>query len=80
MSARDIARIEKLIWILIYGGLFAVVLGVSSHRVNPAAGWSLGVVGGVAAAAGAVLIWVRSRLRADPDSGAQSSVPSRENP
>jgi hypothetical protein len=78
MPARDIARIEKAIWILIYGGLFAVVLGIASRGVDIATAWSLGVAGALATAAGVVLIWVRSRLREDGASGAQSSTPSRE--
>jgi hypothetical protein len=56
------ARLEKWIWILIYGGLFAVILGLAIGRAEPAIGWSMGVPGGVAAAVGIVLIYVRSRL------------------
>ena len=61
-SARTLAWIERLAWICIYGGLFAVILGVVSGEVHVIAGWSLGVVGGAAVAAGIVLIIVRSRL------------------
>ena len=80
MSPRAIARIEKSIWILIYGGLFALVFGIAIHRVDEMAAWSLGTLGGIAVAVGAVLIWVRSRLREEGASGAQSSTPSREKP
>ena len=59
------ARLDVAIWVLIFGGLFAVALGVASRAVAPAAGWSLIVVGGCVCAAGVVLIWVRSRLGPD---------------
>jgi hypothetical protein len=61
-SARALLWLERLVWTLIYGGLFTVVLGFAVRGNDPTLGWSLIVVGGVVAAAGAVLIWVRSRL------------------
>ncbi len=57
------AALEKLIWVLIYGGLLVVCLGVFVARQGGGAGWSIGVCGAVAAALGALLIWVRSRRR-----------------
>ena len=59
------ARLDWLIWILIFGGLFAIALGIATRPVAPAAGWSIMVGGGLATAAGVVLIWVRSRLGPD---------------
>ena len=61
-SAKTLVRIERLIWILIYGGLFVLILGLVILPVEPAAAWSMIVLGGCVAAAGMVLIWVRSRL------------------
>jgi hypothetical protein len=61
-SARTLAWIERLVWTLIYGGLFTVVIGVATRPQDPVAGWSLIVVGAVVAAAGVILIWVRARL------------------
>ncbi len=54
--------IDKLIWVLIYGGLLAVCLGVFVKRSDDGLGWMLIVLGGVVAAAGAALVWVRSRM------------------
>jgi hypothetical protein len=79
-SARTLAWIDALIWFLIYGGLFAVVLGIATHGVHTIAGWSLGVLGGIATAAGVLLIGVRSRLREAPPGGAQSSENQRGTP
>ena len=61
-SAKTIAWLERLIWIFIYLGLFAVVLGLATLLRSPAAAWSLIGVGGILAVAGVVLIWIRSRF------------------
>ena len=61
-TARTLLWIERLIWTLIYGGLFALVIGLATRAQDGALGWSLIVVGACIAAVGAVLIWVRSRL------------------
>lgn len=61
-SSKSIARLQQLIWILIYGGLLTLVLGLSVQRRDDALGWSMVVAGGVVAAIGFVLIYVRSRL------------------
>ena len=58
-------RLQKLIWVLIYGGLLTLVLGIATARTDAATGWVLMVVGGVVAAVGVVLIAVRARLKAD---------------
>ena len=56
-------RIEVLVWVLLYGGLLAVVLGVFVAREDGGSGVGrvLWLVGGLAAAAGVVLIVLRSR-------------------
>ena len=59
-------RLQKLIWVLIYGGLLTLVLGIATARTDAATGWVLMVVGGVVAAVGVVLIAVRARPKADP--------------
>ena len=64
-SARTLARLDKLIWTLIFGGLLVLVLGIASHDEARMAGWSLSVLGGIVAAVGFVLIYVRSRLPQD---------------
>jgi hypothetical protein len=57
------ARLEKWIWILIYGGLFAFVLGFATTRIDAVLGWSIATPGAIAAAVGVVLIYVRSRFK-----------------
>jgi len=53
--------LAKLIWILIYGGLLVISLGLFVSRQNGAFGGTLIGAGALAVAAGALLIWVRSR-------------------
>jgi hypothetical protein len=71
-TPRTLARIDALIWSLIYGGLFCLVLGIASHDETAIGGWSLSVLGALAVLAGGVLIVVRSRLREESGPGAQS--------
>ena len=62
-EAKPHAALEKWTWILIYGGLFLLILGIATGRANEAVGWSVGVPGAALAAVGVVLIYVRSRLK-----------------
>ena len=61
-SDKTIARVERLVWILIYVGLFAIVLGIASLSAHYVAAWTLVGFGAVLAVVGAILIWVRSRM------------------
>ena len=59
------STIDKLIWTLIYGGLLGVGLGVSIQRNDDTLGWTIVAAGGMATALGAVLVFVRSRMKGD---------------
>lgn len=59
------AVMEKLIWILIYSGMLVAALGLFLWRDAPVAGVALMVIGGLDAAAGVLLIWLRSRRPED---------------
>jgi hypothetical protein len=63
LHPKTIARLENTIWILLYGGLLTLVLGLFTQRADDALGLSLVVGGGAVAALGAVLVYVRSRVR-----------------
>ncbi len=56
-------RLDLLIWVLIFGGLLGAGLGLAVQRSDATLGWSIVGVGGVAAAVGVVLVWVRSRMQ-----------------
>ena len=57
------AGVEKLVWILIYGGLLLLGLGLFVQREHDPIGWTMVVVGVSAAVAGVVLIWIRARMK-----------------
>lgn len=60
------AALQKLIWVLIYGGLLGMVLGLSIQKADDPLGWSIVVGGGLAAAVGAVLLLVRAARKDVP--------------
>jgi hypothetical protein len=56
-------RVERLVWILVYGGLLALVLGMFVQRYDRLLADILQIGGTIVAGAGALLIWVRSRMK-----------------
>ncbi|MDE1950483.1 MAG: hypothetical protein KGL43_15120 [Burkholderiales bacterium] len=56
-------RIEALVWVLIYAGLLLLCLGLFVRRQAAALGHTMIVVGALLAAAGVLLIWLRSRIK-----------------
>lgn len=63
VSNKAVARLQALIWVLIYGGLLTLVLGLSVERTDEDVGWTMVVGGGIVAALGFFLIYVRSRIK-----------------
>ena len=55
-------RIGTLIWVLIFGGLFVLGMGVALERSGESYGWNFIAAGIAAIVAGCVLVWVRSRM------------------
>jgi hypothetical protein len=56
------ARVEVWVWVLVYAGLAAFGTGLAVQRADDALGWSIAAVGAVLVAAGALLVWIRSRM------------------
>jgi len=61
-SEKTISRVENATWILLYGGLLTLVLGLFTQRSDDDLGLALVVGGGIAAALGAVMVYLRSRM------------------
>jgi hypothetical protein len=61
-------RVDVWVWVLLYGGLLAAVLGifVAREEGGAAIGLVLWLGGGLAAAAGVALIVLRSRMDNHP--------------
>lgn len=64
-SILALKRVQQLVWVLIYGGLMTLVLGLSVQRTDDALGWSLVAGGALLALIGVVLIFVRSRMKVE---------------
>ena len=60
------ARLHKIIWTLIFGGLLTVIMGIFVAKTDDAIGWMMVAAGGVLTAVGAVLIYVRSTMTSQP--------------
>jgi hypothetical protein len=58
-------RLHKLIWVLVYGGLLTLVLGLSVQRSDDDLGWSMVAAGFAVALLGFSLVFVRARMKAD---------------
>ena len=53
---------ERWAWILLYGGLLTLVLGLAVRAFDSALGTVMGIGGAIIAASGAALVVVRSRM------------------
>lgn len=69
------STLETWVWVLIYGGLLAVSLGIFVMRQDHMLGTVITTIGGVVAAAGVVLIYVRSRMGHAGDSAQGKARP-----
>jgi hypothetical protein len=69
-SKKTLMWVQRLVWIYIYGGLLAIVLGIFVARTELVLARSMQGIGAVFVVIGVALIYVRSRLKETP------SVPS----
>ena len=61
-ASPKMARLHKIIWALIFGGLLSVILGIFVSQTDNAVGWMMIIGGVVLTVAGAVLVYVRSTM------------------
>ncbi len=64
-----LARLETLIWVFIYGGLLAGLVGWFMRRGGDGDGEWLLLAAGLGVVTGVVLVAVRARLHEGPDPG-----------
>lgn len=60
------ARLDKLVWLLIYSGVLLAIAGLWVRDAAPAVGTALAVAGALDAATGVALLWWRSRRPETP--------------
>ena len=65
-SKAMLALVQKLIWVYIYGGLLSIVIATFVRPTEASTAWWMTAVGGAFVVLGAVLIYVRSRLKQTP--------------
>ena len=56
------ARLHKITWALIFGGLLSVILGIFVSETDDAVGWMMIIGGALLTVAGAVLVYVHSTM------------------
>jgi len=61
------ARLNTLIWALIYVGLLTIILALFVQRTDDSIGWFMVVGGGVMTVLGAILIYIRSTMTSDTE-------------
>ena len=59
------ARLHKIIWTLIFGGLLMIILGIFVGKTDDVIGWMMITAGAVMTLVGAILIYVRSTMKSD---------------
>lgn len=62
-----LATLDKLTWVLIFGGALALMLGTSTLSVDATIGWPILIGGAVMVAAGVLTIYLRSRITESED-------------
>ncbi len=60
------STVETWIWVLLYGGLLVLSLSVFVARADASFGWALGIGGMLATVLGALLVYLRSRMKEEP--------------
>jgi membrane protein DedA with SNARE-associated domain len=58
-------RIDAWIWVVVYGGLIVLGVGLTMQRSDDAFGWVIAMFGALLIAVGALLVWIRSRIKTD---------------
>lgn len=62
---RTAERVGTVTWVLILGGILALGLGLVLRRTDAGLGGGIAVAALLAISVGAVLVWVRSRMKED---------------
>lgn len=75
-----VARVEVLVWVLIYGGLLILAVGLALRDSSSVLAHGLGVAGLALAGVGAFLVWLRSRMVAKQTARPRPAEPDSSPP
>jgi formate hydrogenlyase subunit 3/multisubunit Na+/H+ antiporter MnhD subunit len=57
------SRVETWVWVFVYAGMLVLGVGLAVERTDDTLGWVIAAVGIFSIAVGALLVWVRSRMK-----------------
>ncbi len=56
-------RVETWVWVFVYAGMLVLGVGLAVTRTDDALGWVIAAIGLFFIAVGALLVWIRSRMK-----------------
>ena len=59
-------QVDTAVWLFIYGGIAVLGLGLFVIPVEATLGWAIAPIGLLLIGIGAVLLWLRSRMKPPP--------------
>ena len=65
VSAETLKRLQTWVWVFVYGGILVIGIGLTAWRNDSTTGAVVTVIGAVLLGIGALLVWIRSRLRTE---------------
>jgi hypothetical protein len=65
VASVTIKRLQTWVWVFVYAGILLIGIGLAARRDDPSIGTMVAWIGAVLIAVGALLIWIRSRIRPD---------------
>ena len=57
------SRVETWVWVFVYAGMLVFGVGLAVARTDNALGWVIATIGICSIAFGALLVWIRSRMK-----------------
>ncbi len=57
------SRVATWVWVFVYAGMLVFGVGLAVARTDDALGWVIAATGIFSIAVGALLVWIRSRMK-----------------
>ena len=72
------SRVETWVWVFVYAGMLVLGIGLAVGRTDDALGWAIAAIGIISIALGALLVWIRSRMKNAALTGASAESPFKK--